>query len=121
MLSHGRATRGLCAIVTAATALLAAPPALAITAEVVWNDDKCDFVLVKNEDGHAVVLKASPISLQPGDVLDGQLDQVGFFRKIAKAGTGETTMMRTMKYGVRRKVAVEIMQDWSSRCDPPER
>ncbi|MBK8015964.1 MAG: hypothetical protein IPK20_04085 [Betaproteobacteria bacterium] len=95
-------------------------PAHAVTAEVVWHDPKCDFVLVKNEDGHGIVLKASPIELKSGDVLDGALDQVGYFRRIAKVGTEETSMMRGMKYGVRRKVAVELISDWSSYCNPPE-
>ncbi len=100
-------------------AALIPAPASAVTAEVVWLDAKCDYILVKNEDGHAILFRAMPFDLKPGDQLEGPLDQVGYFRKIAKAGTEETAMMRAERYGVRRQLAVNLIFDWSRNCDPP--
>lgn len=109
----------LCRSWAAVFALAGAAPAHAVQAEVIWSDAKCDFVLTRNEDGHGIVLKASPFDLKPGDVLDGAIDQVGYFRRIAKLSSGETSMMRGMKYGIRRKEAVDLIMDWSRLCDPP--
>lgn len=95
--------------------------ARAATAEVVWLDAKCDYILVKNEDGHAILFRAMPFDLKPGDKLEGPMEQVGYFRKITKAGTDETAMMRAEKYGVRRQLAVSLIYDWSRNCDPPEK
>lgn len=105
-----------------AAALLAAftpARAHAITAEVVWLGEKCDYVLVRNEDGHTILFRASPFELKLGDKLEGAMDQVGYFRKMTKVGTSDTAMMRSEKYGVRRHVAVNLMMDWSRYCEPP--
>ncbi len=109
----------LSGIAAALTALLFSAQAHAITAEVVWLDAKCDYVLVKNEDGHAILFRASPFELKLGDKVEGPMDQVGYFRKIARVGTSETAMMRSEKYGVRRQLAVNLMMDWSRYCEPP--
>lgn len=92
----------------------------AVVADVVWTDAKCDFILIRNEDGHGIVYKATPVVLKAGDKLDGALDHVGYFRKIAVVGTSEAHMMRGMKYGVRRQLALDLIAEWSSYCDPPE-
>ena len=118
-----RHPRGLSAAMSslALSAVLLPVPAQAVTAEVVWLDAKCDYILVKNEDGHAILFRAMPFDLKPGDRLEGPMEQVGYFRKISKAGTEETAMMRAEKYGVRRQVAVNLIFDWSRNCDPPEK
>lgn len=118
-----RQPRGLSAAMSslALSAVLLPAPAQAVTAEVVWLDAKCDYILVKNEDGHAILFRAMPFDLKPGDRLEGPMDQVGYFRKISKAGTEETAMMRAEKYGVRRQLAVNLIFDWSRNCDPPEK
>ncbi len=109
----------LSGLAAALVALLSSTHASAITAEVVWLDAKCDYVLVKNEDGHAILFRASPFDLKLGDKLEGAMDQVGYFRKMTKVGTAEMAMMRSEKYGVRRQLAVNLMMDWSRYCEPP--
>ena len=102
-----------------AAAVAASAPAAAITVEVVWTAPRCDYLLVRDSEGHGIVYRSSPIEIAVGDRLEGGLDQVNTFRRVVKVSTGEATMMRTMKYGIRRKQAVETIQDWSAYCDPP--
>jgi hypothetical protein len=110
--------RALC-LLSLVSALLPLEVA-AVVADVVWTAAKCDFILIRNEDGHGIVYKATPVVLKAGDKLDGALDHVGYFRKIAVVGTTEAHMMRGMKYGVRRQLALDLIAEWSSYCDPPE-
>jgi hypothetical protein len=110
--------RALCLLSLAPA--LAPLPAGAVVADVVWTEAKCDFILIRNEDGHGIVYKATPVVLKAGDKLDGALDHVGYFRKIAVVGANEAHMMRGMKYGVRRQLALDLIAEWSSNCDPPE-
>ncbi len=94
--------------------------AQALTMEVAWTDPKCDFIVTKNEAGHGIAMRMTPMDLVAGDRLDGELDQIGFIRKIAKVGTEESLMMQIRKYGIRRKVAFDFIYDWSRYCNPPE-
>ena len=110
--------RALCLLLPAVA--LAPLPAAAVVADVVWTDAKCDVILIRNEDGHGIVYRATPVVLKEGDKLDGALDHVGYFRKIAVVGANEAHMMRGMKYGVRRQMALDLIAEWSSNCDPPE-
>lgn len=121
--SAPRRVRASCLLMPALalSAALFSNPVRAVTVEVVWLDEKCDYILAKNDDGHAILFRAMPFDLKPGDRLEGPLDQVGYFRKIAKVGSDETAMMRAEKYGVRRQLAVNLIYDWSRNCDPPEK
>jgi len=92
----------------------------ALTMEVAWTDPKCDFIVTKNEAGHGIAMRMTPMELVAGDKLDGALDQIGFIRKIAKVGTEESLMMQIRKYGIRRQVAFDFIYDWSRYCNPPE-
>lgn len=92
----------------------------AVTMEVAWTDPKCDFIVTKNEAGHGIALRMTPLDVTAGDKLDGALDQIGFVRKIAKVGSDESMMMQIRKYGIRRKVAFDFIYDWSRYCNPPE-
>jgi len=87
---------------------------------VSWTDPKCDFIVTKNEAGHGIAMRMTPMELVAGDQLDGALDQIGFIRKIAKVGTEEALMMQIRKYGIRRQVAFDFIYDWSRYCNPPE-
>jgi len=104
----------------AAFLIVAAHGAQAVTMEVAWTDPKCDFIVTKNEAGHGIALRMTPLDIAVGDRLDGGLDQVGFIRKIAKVGSEGTLMMQIRKYGIRRKDAFDLIYDWSRYCNPPE-
>ena len=88
--------------------------------EVVWTDPKCDFIVTKNDAGHGIALRMTELKLEAGNRLEGALDAVGFIRKIAKVDTEESGMMQIRKYGIRRKVAFDLIYDWSRYCNPPE-
>lgn len=112
--------RTLCA---ALLALTAAAPAAArddITMEVAWTDDRCDFIVTRNDHGHGIAMRLTPLKLREGDKLFGALDEIGFGRKIAKVGADEAAMMQIRKYGIRRKVAFDFVYEWSRMCNPPE-
>ncbi|MBI1394468.1 MAG: hypothetical protein GC151_00700 [Betaproteobacteria bacterium] len=111
--------RGLACTALGFAVLGCVPSAFAVTMEVVWSNERCDYVLAKNEDGYGVVQKATPIVLAPGDKLEGALDEVGFFRKVTKVGGDQPVMMRGMKYGILRKEAVNTIWEWSRYCNPP--
>jgi len=102
---------------TIAGVALAADP---IQMEVAWTHEKCDFVVTKNAAGHGIAMRLTPLTLVAGDVLVGSLDAVGFGRKIAKQDTDEAAMMQIRKYGIRRKVAFDLIYDWSRHCNPPD-
>ena len=116
----GHLPRGLRRVVAGALLLGAASVAQAVTMEVAWTDPKCDFIVTKNEAGHGIALRMTPLEVVAGDKLDGALDQIGFVRKIAKLGSDESMMMQIRKYGIRRKVAFDFIYDWSRYCNPPE-
>ncbi|MEI7968883.1 MAG: hypothetical protein WCJ69_07845 [Betaproteobacteria bacterium] len=88
--------------------------------EVAWTDPRCDFIVTRNDAGHGVVMRLTPLSLVAGDVLVGSLDEVGYGRKIGKQGSDEAAMMQIRKYGIRRKVALDLVYEWSRYCNPPE-
>jgi hypothetical protein len=88
--------------------------------EVAWTDERCDFIVTRNDAGHGVVMRLTPLALKIGDVLVGPLNEVGFGRKIAKQGTDEAAMMQIRKYGMRRKPALDLVYEWSRHCNPPE-
>ena len=88
--------------------------------EVAWTDERCDFVVTRNDAGHGVVMRLTPLALKIGDVLVGPLNEVGYGRKIAKRGTDEAAMMQIRKYGIRRKPALDLVYEWSRYCNPPE-
>ncbi|MEO8039761.1 MAG: hypothetical protein ABI794_13410 [Betaproteobacteria bacterium] len=90
-----------------------------VTVTVEWTAEKCDFVLTKDEYGHGVVRKLSPVTLEAGEVLVGNLSRINFSGRVIKQATGEATMMRGMRYGVRRKEAVRTIVEWSRYCKPP--
>jgi hypothetical protein len=116
----GHPPRALRRAMASALLLGAASVAQAVTMEVAWTDPKCDFIVTKNEAGHGIALRMTPLDLAAGDKLDGALDQIGFVRKIAKVGSDESMMMQIRKYGIRRKVAFDFIYDWSRYCNPPE-
>jgi hypothetical protein len=116
----GRPPQGLRRVIAGALLLGAASVAQAVTMEVAWTDPKCDFIVTKNEAGHGIAMRMTPMDLVAGDQLDGALDQIGFIRKIAKVGTEESLMMQIRKYGIRRQVAFDFIYDWSRYCNPPE-
>lgn len=116
----GHLPRGLRRVMAFALLLGTASVAQAVTMEVAWTDPKCDFIVTKNEAGHGIALRMTPLDLAAGDKLDGALDQIGFVRKIAKLGSDESMMMQIRKYGIRRKVAFDFIYDWSRHCNPPE-
>jgi hypothetical protein len=91
-----------------------------VTAEVVWTHERCDFIVTRNEAGHGIVMRLTPLSLKEGDVLVGALDDIGYGRKVAKQGTEEAAMMQIRKYGIRRKPALDLVYEWSRQCNPPE-
>ncbi|MFO1320615.1 MAG: hypothetical protein U1F52_13440 [Burkholderiales bacterium] len=91
-----------------------------VTMEVAWTDPKCDFIVTKNEAGHGIALRMTEFKLEAGDRLEGALEAVGYIRKIAKISTEESGMMQIRKYGIRRKVAFDLIYDWSRHCNPPE-
>ena len=88
--------------------------------EVAWTDDRCDFIVTRDDAGHGVVMRLTPLALKIGDVLVGPLNEVGYGRKIAKRGTDEAAMMQIRKYGIRRKPALDLVYEWSRYCNPPE-
>lgn len=88
--------------------------------EVAWTDERCDFIVTRNDAGHGVVMRLTPLTLKIGDKLVGPLNEVGFGRKIAKQGTDEAAMMQIRKYGMRRKPALDLVYEWSRHCNPPE-
>ncbi|MCW5625144.1 MAG: hypothetical protein KIT73_10560 [Burkholderiales bacterium] len=90
-----------------------------VTVEWVSTNDRCDFVLVKNDEGHGVLLKLSPVTLEPGDTLTGPFDRINVSGRAVK-GNGDAAMMRGLKYGERRKVAVGAIEEWSRFCKPPK-
>lgn len=97
-----------------------APIAAAIEMDVAWTHPKCDFIVTKNEAGHGIAMRLTELKLEAGDKLEGALDAVGYGRKIAKVGTGESAMMQIRKYGIRRRDAFDLIYDWSRYCNPPE-
>ena len=116
----GSSVRILSRAVLATLLAASAHGAQALTMEVAWTDPKCDFIVTKNEAGHGIALRMTPLELAIGDRLDGALDQVGFVRKIAKLASEDSLMMQIRKYGIRRKVAFDFIYDWSRYCNPPE-
>ncbi len=102
----------------AAPALADDPPVSAVTT-VEWFSERCDYVLTKNADGYGVVLKFNQITFEPGDTIVGDLSRINVTRRVEKGSTGEGTMMRGLKYGVRRKEAVGAIKEWSRYCKPP--
>ena len=75
---------------------------------------------VGHEAGHGIALRMTALELAVGDKLDGELDQIGYIRKIAKVGTEESGMFQIRKFGIRRKVAYDFIYEWSRMCNPPE-
>ena len=104
--------------VCALPALAEDPPASAVTT-VDWFSERCDYVLTKNADGYGVVLKFNQITFERGDTIVGDLSRINVTKRVEKGSTGEGTMMRGLKYGVRRKEAVTAIKDWSRYCKPP--
>jgi hypothetical protein len=104
----------LCAV----PALADEVPASAVTT-VDWFSERCDYVLTKNADGYGVVLKFNQITFEPGDTIVGDLSRIKVTKWVEKGSTGEGTMMRGLKYGVRRKEAVGAIKEWSRYCKPP--
>lgn len=88
--------------------------------EVAWTDDRCDFIVTRNDAGHGIVMRLTPLPLKIGDVLVGPLNEVGYGRKIAKQGTDDAAMMQIRKYGIRRKPALDLVYEWSRYCNTPE-
>ncbi len=85
-----------------------------------WSSERCDFILTKNQDGHGVVLKLTPVILEQGEVLVGDLDRINYSGRVVRQSNGEGVMMRGLKYGIRRKAALDTILDWGSRyCKPP--
>lgn len=102
----------------AAPALADDPPASAVTT-VEWFSERCDYLLTRNADGYGVVLKFNQITFEPGDTIVGDLSRINVTKRVEKGSTGEGTMMRGLKYGVRRKEAVGAIKEWSRYCKPP--
>ena len=117
-------TRSIARAVCAAVLTLAAVVPVAarddITMEVAWTDERCDFIVTRNDHGHGIAMRLTPLKLREGDKLVGALDEIGFGRKIAKVGADEAAMMQIRKYGIRRKVAFDFVYEWSRMCNPPE-
>jgi hypothetical protein len=116
----------LLALALVASAATAAEDAQPVSVTIEWiGGDRCEFLLTKDAEGYGVVLKMDPIiPLAPGDVLLGKLSSINFTGRVVKEGTGQATMMRAMKYGARRKDAVNQIREWSRFCklsaDPPQ-
>ncbi len=110
----------LCGALVAVFLVSAADARDPVKAEVVWTHERCDFVVTRNEAGHGIVMRLTPLSLKEGDVLVGALDDIGYGRKVAKQGTEEAAMMQIRKYGIRRKPALDMVYEWSRQCNPPE-
>ena len=108
------------ALVAAALLFGVSGTARAFVMEVAWTDPRCDFIVTKNEAGHGIALRMTALELKVGDRLDGELDQIGYIRKIAKVGTDESGMFQIRKFGIRRKVAYDFIYEWSRMCNPPE-
>lgn len=91
-----------------------------IRMEVAWTSERCDFVVTRNPAGHGIVMRLTALSLKEGDVLVGNLDAVGYGRRIEKDGSAESGMMQIRKYGIRRQDALDLVYEWSRYCNPPE-
>lgn len=85
-----------------------------------WTGEKCDYLIAKNEDGYTVVSILSPAKFSIGDVLEGDIHSVGYIRRIVKQGSGDVIMMRGEKYGIKRKLAVKYVREWSRYCKPED-
>lgn len=107
-------------IAAAAVLCGASGAADAFVMDVVWTEPRCDFVVTKNAAGHGIALRMTALDLKIGDQLDGALDEIGYIRKIAKVGTDEAAMFQIRKFGIRRKVAYDLVYEWSRQCNPPE-
>ncbi len=114
-------SRLLCSLL-AGSSLLAAAGLAGAASEVTvdWTTERCEFVLTKNQDGYGVVLKLTQVVLEPGEVLVGDLDRINYSGRVVRQALDQGVMMRGLKYGVRRKVALNTIFDWGSRfCNPP--
>jgi hypothetical protein len=87
---------------------------------VEWVNERCDFVLTRNDEGYGVVLKLTPVQVSAGDMLEGALARINYTGRVVNKSTGEAVMMRGLKYGVRRKEAVRSITGYSRNCKPPE-
>jgi hypothetical protein len=110
---------GVCAL-SATKVSHADEPAAPRISTVDWAQEKCDYLIAKNEDGYTIVSILSPGKFTAGDVLEGDIHSVGYIRRIVKQGSGDVIMMRGEKYGIKRKVAVKTVREWSRYCKPED-
>lgn len=85
-----------------------------------WVSERCDYLIAKTDEGYAVVFIMSPAKLSVGDTLEGDIHSVGYIRRIIKQGSGDVIMMRGEKYGIKRKVAVKTIREYSRYCKPED-
>ncbi len=77
-------------------------------AVVIWERDRCEYVLIQKADGHGIIMQFSAERLKPGDVIESEFHfSVNSGKKFTNKGTGETGMLRGYKFGLTRKQALK--------------
>ena len=97
--------------------LTSASLARAEEATIVWERDRCEFVLIKKADGYGLIMQFSAERLKPDDVIDSEFQHsVNSGKQFTNMRTGETGMLRGVKFGLTRGQA---LKSFPKSCKAP--
>ncbi|MFN0315267.1 MAG: hypothetical protein ACKVQA_09545 [Burkholderiales bacterium] len=94
-----------------------APLVHAEEATIVWERDRCEYVLIEKADGYGLIMQFSAERLKPGDVIESEFRfSVNSGKQFTNKRTGETGMLRGVKFGLTRNQA---LKSFPKSCKAP--
>ncbi|MSQ58269.1 MAG: hypothetical protein EXR36_01070 [Betaproteobacteria bacterium] len=97
--------------------LAGAPLAHAEEATVVWERERCEYVLIKKADGYGLIMQFSAERLKPDDVIESEFQfSVNSGKQFTNKRTGETGMLRGVNFGLTRSQA---LKSFPKSCKAP--
>lgn len=98
-------------------ALAPMPMARAEEASIIWERERCEYVLIKKADGYGLIMQFSAERLKPDDVIESEFQHsVNSGKQFTNKRTGETGMLRGVKFGLTRSQA---LKSFPKSCKAP--
>lgn len=90
-------------------------------ATVVWSHERCEYILIKKQDGHGIITQFSAERLKEGDVIHSDFrHSVNSGQKFTNKATGETGMLRGAVYELTRLQALKKIQGICKKYAPAQ-
>jgi len=83
-----------------------------------WERERCEYLLIQKADGYGLIMQLSGDRLKENDVFESDLtNSINTSRVFTHKATGQTGMLRGIKYELTRKQA---LREFPQSCKAPK-